>query len=109
MRTIYLRFGDAAEALSLLTAAGLTVADDTGRAVAPVTLTEAGPVYVDVLFGTGVVSEPTGAVDAEGHPVVAAVAGYHVNLLVPEDWVTPSELATKVVTPAGPACVFSGA
>ena len=108
MRTIYLRFGDAAEALSLLTAAGLTVADDADRAIAPVTLAAAGPVYADVLFGTGIVFEPSGETDGDGNPVTAAVPGYHVNLLVPEAWEPPAALASKAVTPSSPACVFAG-
>lgn len=108
MRTIFLRFADAAEALSLLAAAGLTVADDTGRAVAPVTLTAVGPVYADVLFGTGLVFEPTGETDGDGNPVTAAVPGYHVNLLVPEAWELPAALASKAMTPSSPACVFAG-
>ena len=65
-----------------------------------------GPVYADVLFGTGIVHEPTGATDGDGNPVTAAVPGYHVNLLVPDAWEPPAALASKVVTPASPACVF---
>jgi hypothetical protein len=105
MRTIYLRFADAAEALDRLGAAGLTTDDD---GVAPVTLTAAGPVYADVLFGTGIVFEPTGATDGDGQPLTTAVPGYHVNLLVPEAWEPPAALASKAVTPASPACVFAG-
>lgn len=104
MRTIYLRFSAASAALAALDAAG--VAAD--GAVVPVTMTEAGPVYCDVLFGSGVVYDPTGELDGEGAPIMALVPGYHVNLLAPEAWSIPEALASSAVAPTSPACVFAG-
>lgn len=107
MKTIYLRFADLAEALALLGAAGLTVETETGPALPPLVMTAAGPVYPDLVFGTGNIALPTGALDADGLPNLAPAEGCHVNLLASDDWPLPAPLADKVVTPDSPACVFA--
>jgi hypothetical protein len=106
MKTIYLRFADLAEALALLAAAGFTVETETGPALPPLVMTAVGPVYFDLVFGTGIVTLPTGALDADGLPIREPIEGCHVNLLAPDDWPLPEPLAAKVVTPSTPACVF---
>ncbi|MCW1840614.1 hypothetical protein [Prosthecomicrobium hirschii] len=119
MNTIFLRFADRSEALALLGAAGLTVAPETGTetetetetetgpVLPPLVMTAAGPVYPDLVFGTGIVALPTGALDADGLPILAPAEGCHVNLLAPDGWPLPEPLAGKVVAPASPACVFA--
>ncbi|MBT9293299.1 hypothetical protein [Prosthecodimorpha staleyi] len=114
MKTIFLRFTDRAEALALLGAAGLTVAPrtetetETGPALPPLIMTAAGPVYPDLVFGTGIVALPTGALDGDGQPILAPADGCHVNLLAPDGWPLPGPIAGKVVTPDSPVCVFVG-
>lgn len=111
MNTIFLRFADRLEALVLLGAAGLTVAPQTDTETGPVlpslVMTAAGPVYPDLVFGSGIIALPTGALDADGLPILAPAAGCHVNLLVPDGWPLPAPLAAKVVTPTSPVCVFA--
>ena len=115
MNTIFLRFADRSEALALLGAAGLTVAPETetgtetgtGPVLPPLVMTASGPVYPDLVFGTGIVALPTGALDADGLPILAPAEGCHVNLLAPDGWPLPAPLADKVVAPACPACVFA--
>jgi len=108
MRSIYLRFADWPEALALLGAAGLTVETETGPVVLPLVMTAAGPVYSDLVFGSGIIALPTGALDGDGLPVLAPAEGCHLNLLAPDGWPLPEALAGKVVTPASPVCVFAG-
>ncbi|MBT9289112.1 hypothetical protein [Prosthecodimorpha staleyi] len=113
MRTIFLRFTDRTEALALLGAAGLTAVPrtetetETGPVLPPLVMTAAGPVYPDPVFGTGIVALPTGALDADGLPILAPAEGCHVNLLAPDGWVVPEPLAVKQVSPDSPACVFA--
>lgn len=107
MNTIFLRFADRPEALALLGAVGLTAETETGPVVLPLVMTAAGPVYPDLVFGTGIVALPTGALDADGQPILAPAEGCHVNLLAPDGWPLPEPLAGKVVAPASPACVFA--
>lgn len=107
MRTIYLRFADFAEALALLGAAGLTVETETGPALPPLVMTAAGPVYPDLVFGTGTIALPTGALDGDGLPILAPAEGCHINLLAPDEWPLPEPIAGKVVTPSTPVCVFA--
>ena len=123
MNTIFLRFADRSEALALLGAAGLTVAPEigagtatgtetgpeteTGPVLPPLVMTASGPVYPDLVFGTGIVALPTGALDADGLPILAPAEGCHVNLLAPDGWPLPAPLAGNVVAPARPACVFA--
>lgn len=121
MNTIFLRFADRSEALALLGAAGLTVAPETGAGteteteteigtgpvLPPLVMTASGPVYPDLVFGTGIVALPTGALDADGLPILAPAEGCHVNLLAPDGWPLPAPIADKVVAPASPACVFA--
>ncbi|TPQ48699.1 hypothetical protein C2U72_22405, partial [Prosthecomicrobium hirschii] len=104
----FLRFADSAEALALLGAIGLTAETETGLVLLPLVMTAAGPVYPDLVFGTGIVSVPTGALDADGQPILAPAEGCHVNLLAPDGWAVPEPIAGKVVTPASPVCVFAG-
>ena len=106
MNTIFLRFADRSEALALLGAVGLTAETETGPAPPPLVMTAAGPVYPDLVFGTGIVALPTGALDADGLPILAPAEGCHVNLLAPDGWPLPEPLAGKVVTPGSPVCVF---
>lgn len=107
MNTIFLRFADRSEALALLGAVGLTAETETGPALPPLVMTAAGPVYPDLVFGTGTIALPTGALDADGLPILAPAEGCHVNLLAPDGWPLPEPLADKVVTPTNPACVFA--
>ncbi|TPQ44422.1 hypothetical protein C2U72_27790 [Prosthecomicrobium hirschii] len=108
MNTIFLRFADRPEALALLGAVGLTAETETGPVLLPLVMTAAGPVYPDLVFGTGVIALPTGALDGDGLPVLAPVEGCHVNLLAPDGWPLAGALASKVVTPDSPVCVFAG-
>lgn len=68
-----------------------------------------GGVYyaMDVVFGTGKISAPTGEVDENGDPVMAPVHGFHVNGIWcgPESTV-PGALQAFRVFPVTPACVF---
>jgi len=107
MNTIYLRFSDRTEALALLGAVGLTAETETGPVVLPLVMTASGPVYPDLVFGSGIIALPTGALDADGQPVLAPAEGCHVNLLAPDGWAVPEALAAKVVTPTSPVCVFA--
>lgn len=107
MNTIFLRFADRSEALALLGAVGLTVETETGPALPPLVMTASGPVYPDLVFGTGLVALPTGALDDDGMPILAPAEGCHVNLLAPDDWPLPGSIAGKVVTPSNPVCVFA--
>ena len=71
----------------------------------------AGPIYIDVVFGTGIVSRPTGetVTDAEGNvvDVTAPIPGFHVNLLLPDGVDLPAALAAVQIHPANPACVWA--
>lgn len=108
MNTIFLRFADRSEALALLGAVGLTAETETGPVLLPLVMTASGPVYPDLVFGSGIIALPTGALDGDGLPVLAPAEGCHVNLLAPDGWPLPGALASKVVTPDSPVCVFAG-
>lgn len=104
--TVFLRFTDAAEALAAFTLITGTEADGLSD-VPPMVEVGGHAIFVDVLFGTGVVMRQTGD-DAEGDPIMEARPGFHVNLSLPEGAVLPEALAAYRQTPTHPACVFLG-
>ncbi len=58
---------------------------------------------VDVI---GPLTHETGEMDAEGYPISEPVAGFHVNIWVPNDAVVPSELEPFRVYPVTPSRSF---
>lgn len=61
---------------------------------------------IDVL-PIGPLAHDTGTVDQDGAPVVEPVAGWHVNLLMPDDGVLPDPLLAVQVFPVTPSFVFA--
>lgn len=113
MTPIYLRFADAAEALAIFNA--IVGGDEAASLtdVPPVVFISGVPIYIDVIFGTGIVMRATGetTTDDEGNSVevLALVAGFHVNLLLPDDVTLPDALVAHQIQPANPACAWSTA
>lgn len=110
MTPVYLRFPDQAAAI----AAFNTIAGEDAAAlsdVPPVVFLAAGPIYIDVVFGTGIVSRPTGetVTNVEGNvvDVAAPIPGFHVNLLLPDGVDLPEALAAVRINPAAPACTWA--
>lgn len=112
---IYCSFADEAQALQVATALrNAALPPDTDFASLPPV--EAFPpdgwlggIYyaMDVVFGTGQITAPTGELDQDGNPIYAPVPGYHINGIWcgPEDTV-PAALQQFRVYPETPACVF---
>lgn len=111
MTPIYLRFDDAAEALATFNA--IVGSDEiTGLTdVPPVVFVGGAPIYIDVIFGTGVVMRPTGetVTDDQGNAVdvMAPIPGFHTNLLLPDDVALPDALVAHQIRPANPACAWA--
>lgn len=99
MTDLYLKFTDEAEATTVLYTLHPEVTDEEG------TVTEAYTTANYANISTiGVIYKPTGQVDAEGNPVMAALDGWHVNVrVVNED---PAQLEQYAVTPAMPIRVW---
>ncbi len=112
---LYCLFTDEAQALQVATALrNAALPPDTDfEALPPVETFPPdgwlGGIYyaIDVVFGTGQITAPTGEVDEEGNPIYAVVSGYHINGIWcgPEDTV-PVALQPFRVYPETPACVF---
>lgn len=102
MKTLHLRFPDEATALAAFSAV-------TGRDVAALadvpSKVEVSGLLCDV-DPVGPLTHDTGAVDAEGMPIVEPVAGWHVNVWTPDEAVTPEALAGFEVFPVTPSRVF---
>lgn len=96
---LYLKFTDEAAATAVLYTQEPTAFDEEGN----VTATEPRQAYANIST-IGIISKPTGEVDAEGNPVMAALDGWHVNVrVISED---PSPLKQYAVTPAVPVRVW---
>lgn len=96
---MYLRFDNEAAATAVLYTQEPTAWDEEGN----VTATEPRQAYANIST-IGIIYKPTGEVDAEGNPVMAALDGWHVNVrVVGED---PTPLEQYAVTPALPVRVW---
>lgn len=115
-RTIlYCSFADKAQALQVATALrNAALPPDTDFDALPPVETFPpdgwlGGIYyaMDVVFGTGQITAPTGENDENGNPIYAPVPGFHVNGIWcgPESTV-PAALTPFRVYPDTPACVF---
>lgn len=99
MTDLYLKFTDEAAATAVLYTQEPTAWDEEGN----VTATEPRQAYANIST-IGVIYKPTGEVDAEGNPVMAALDGWHVNVrVINED---PTPLEQYAVTPAVPVRVW---
>jgi hypothetical protein len=102
MKTLYLRFPDEAAALAAFSAVtGLpvaTLADVPSKVEVSGMLCDVDPI--------GVLIRPTGAADAAGEPIVELIAGWHVNVWMPDAAVMPEALAGVEVFPVTPSRVF---
>jgi len=76
--TTYLKAADEAALYAALTAAGLVTPDADA-----VIEGRAGYRHNVFLSVIGVISLPTGAMDSEGNPISAPIAGYHANVFDP--------------------------
>ena len=94
----YLKFTDEAAANAVLFPDVPTAWDEEGN----VTATEPRQTYPNTSV-IGIIYKPTGEVDAEGVPVMAATDGWHVNVLADE----APELSAYQVFPAVPMRVWA--
>lgn len=101
MITLYLRFPDMATALSAFAIVtgqdAETVSDVPSKVVVNGVLCD-----VDVI---GQLSRLSGN-DADGRPLFEPVAGFHVNIWVPDDALVPAELEPFRVYPVTPSRSF---
>lgn len=99
MTDLYLKFTDEAAATAVLYTQEPTAWDEEGN----VTATEPRQAYANIST-IGIIYKPTGEVDSEGNPVMAALDGWHVNVrVVGED---PTPLEQYAVTPTMPVRVW---
>ena len=96
MNTLYLKFTDEADAIAVLEDYRGT--DEAGNAI---WLTGSNEHALDVV---GTIYKPTGEIVDEV-PVMAPLAGYHVNLLLVGD--VPAALEAYSVIPSSPSQVFA--
>jgi len=102
MQTVFLRFPDAVAALAAFRAITGDGADDLAG-VPTIAIVSGLRIDVDVI---GALEHDTGTVDAEGRAITEPVAGFHVNLWMPDEAVLPEALAPAVVHPVTPSRVF---
>lgn len=96
---LYLKFADEAAAAAVLYTLHPEVTDEQGTVTEA--YTTANYANIDTI---GIIYKPTGEVDAEGSPVMAALDGWHVNVrVVNED---PTPLEQYAVTPSMPVRVW---
>lgn len=99
MTDLYLKFTDEAAATAVLYTQEPTAWGEEGN----VTATEPRQAYANIST-IGIIYKPTGEVDSEGNPVMAALDGWHVNVrVVGED---PTPLEQYAVTPTMPVRVW---
>lgn len=96
MHKLYLKFADEAEAIAVL--AGYRGTDEAGKAI---WLTGSHEHALDLV---GTIYKPTGEIVDEV-PVMAPLAGFHVNLLLVGD--VPAALEAYRIVPATPSRVFA--
>lgn len=94
MIDLYLKFTDEVAATAVLYTQEPTAWDEEGA----VTATEPRANYTNIST-IGVISKPTGEVDADGNPVMAALEGFHVNVrIVGDEDMAPLEQYAVVPT-----------
>jgi len=76
MTDLYLKFADEAQATDTLYTLHPEVVTEEGTVVAEAYST---PNFMNI-DTIGVISKPTGEVDAEGNPVMETLEGWHVNI-----------------------------
>jgi hypothetical protein len=76
MSDLFLKFADEAQATSVLYTQHPEVVDESGSVVTEAYST---PNFLNI-DTIGVISKPTGEVDAEGNPVLETLEGWHVNV-----------------------------
>lgn len=94
-----LKAADKAAMTNALLAAGFIKDDETGTLYHPTASLQ--------LLPTGMVTRPTGVVDAEGMPVREPVPGYHANVRT-QDPAMAAALAEVIVTVETPQYVWAG-
>lgn len=99
MKDYYLKFTDEAAAAAVLNTTVSEMQDEQGNVVVKASET---PNYVNV-SSIGIISKPTGEVDAEGNAVMLALEGWHVNVRAEAS----SALVQYQVFPAAPMRVWA--
>ena len=99
MINYYLKFSDEAAATAVLYTTVVEVQDEEGVVLMEASVT---PNYQNIST-IGIISKPTGEVDAEGNPVMTALEGWHVNVKANES----PELEQYRVFPAAPMRVWA--
>jgi hypothetical protein len=99
----YLKFPDEVTATSILYTIVVEVQDENGNVLVEASVS---PNYQNI-DTIGVISKPTGEVDAEGNPVMAPLEGWHVNVRTDASSDATAELEQYQIFPVAPMRVWA--